>query len=267
MTEESKSNKLFKDWKMQMWLGRKSYEQGKYMVAAEKFHKALNDLETAAVHDECLAVTLNNLALCYCAQGKHKEADPLYQRALSIDQSSGSASKLMLAEDFSNIASHYRKQDMYAQAETLYQQALNIWKKELGEDSAEVARCLNNLGMLYSEQDRSEAALEHFKKALTIKETIYGSRSKEYAETLVNLAATYCGLNRCEEADPLFDKGIQILEYSIDPIHSELIDAMEAYLIHLRKVGRTEKAQEVESDIETFKKRAARMRQREQRQA
>ena len=255
MTEESQANKSFKDWKMQMWLGQQSYEQGKYLVAAEKFRKALHDLETAMINDERLAMTLNNLALCYCAQGKHKEADPLYQRALSIDQSSGSASRLMLAEDFSNIASHYRKQDMYSQAEPLYLQALNIWKEELGEDSAEVGRCLNNLGILYCEQGQPEKGIEYFNKSLNITEKVYGSKSKECAETLVNLAATYCGLNRCEEADPLFEKGIRILEYTVDPIHSELLDAMEAYLIHLKKVGRDEKAQEVTADIARFKKR------------
>jgi hypothetical protein len=65
----------------------------------------------------------------------------------------------------------------------------------------------------------------------------------------------YCGLNKCEEADPLFEEGIRILEYSMDPIHSELIDAMEAYVIHLKKIGMTEKAQEVQNDIVMFRKR------------
>lgn len=255
MAEESQSSKAFKDWKMQMWLGQQSYECGQYVVAEQKFHKALRDLEAALVSDERLAVTLNNLALCYCAQGKHKDADPLYQKALSIDQSAGSESKLMLADDFSNIASHYRKQDMYSQAEPLYQQALKIWEEELGDGSAEVGQCLHNLGMLYFQQGRCDAAIANFRKALSIRDSIYGSKSKEYAETLVRLATTYCSLNRCEEADPLFEQGVQILEYTMDPIHPELIEAMEAYLTHLKKVGNTERAHEVMSDIEMFKKR------------
>lgn len=53
---------------MQIWLGQQSYERGKYVVAQQKFRKALKDLETAMISDERLAVTLNNLALFYCAQ-------------------------------------------------------------------------------------------------------------------------------------------------------------------------------------------------------
>lgn len=253
MTEDTTS-KAFKDWKMQMWLGQQSYAQGKYVVAEEKFKKSLRDLEQAMIGDERLAMTLNNLALCYCAQGKHQDADPLYQRALSLDQSSG-ANKLMLAEDFHNIATHYRKQGMNAQAEELYKRALTIFEEEGGEDCPDMASCLDGLGIVYSEGGRSDDAIACFNKALSIKGAAFGTRSKEYAETLVNLAITYCGLNRCEEADPLFEKGVRILEYSLDPIHEELIDVMEAYLTHLKKVGNTEKIQEVASDIERFKKR------------
>lgn len=258
MTEESRTDKAFKDWKMQMWLGQHSYEQGKYVVAEEKFKKALYDLEEAMVHDERLAMTLNNLALCYCAQGKHENADPLYQRALSVDQSSGNANKLLLAEDFHNIATHYRKQGMNAQAEELYKRALAIYEEEDGEDCPDKASCLDGLGIVYSDDGRTDDAITCFNKALAIKGAAYGTKSKEYAETLVNLAITYCALNRCEEADPLFEKGVRILEYSLDPIHEELIDVMEAYLTHLKKRGNTEKIREVTNDIESFKKRKRR---------
>jgi len=255
MTNESQLDKAYKDWKMQMWLGQQAYERGKYVVAQQKFKKALKDLETAMINDERLAITLNNLALCYCAQGKHKEADPLYQKALSIDQTSSAANKLMLAEDFSNIATHYWKQGLSEQAEPLYLKALAIWEEELGEKSAEVAGCLSNLGVLNCEKGLCDVAIALFKKALSIKGSIYGSKSKEYAETLVHLAATYCGLNKCEEADPLFEDGVRILEYTMDPIHPELIVAMEDYLKHLKKVGKTEKAEQVMSDINRFKMR------------
>ena len=248
-------DKAFKDWKMQIWLGQQSYEQGKYVVAEEKFKRALKDLEEAMIHDERLSMTLNNLALCYCAQGKHRDADPLYQKALLTDQSSGGANKLMLAEDYHNIARHYRKQGMNAQAEELYKRALAIYEEKGGADCPDKAGCLDGLGIVYSDNGRTDEAIACFNKALAIKGVAFGTKSKEYAETLVNLAITYCNLNRCEEADPLFEKGVRILEYSMYPMHEELIDVMEAYLAHLKKRGNTEKIQEVASDIEGFKKR------------
>ncbi|MBA3859897.1 MAG: hypothetical protein C0507_23555 [Cyanobacteria bacterium PR.3.49] len=255
MSEENKTDKVAHDWNMQMWMGQQAYERGQYSDAQQKFKKALIDLEQLMVNDERLTMTLNNLALCFCAQGKHKEADPLYQRALSIDQTSGSAGKLSLAEDFNNIATHYRKQGLNAQAEPLYQKALKIWEEELGEKSAEVAGCLNNLGVLYCEQNKCQDAIELYKKALSIRGSKFGRKSKEYGGTLANLATAYCNLNKCEEADPLFEEGIRILEYTVDPIHAELLEALESYVVHLNKVGKTDLAHAVSADIQRFRNR------------
>lgn len=255
MTEEK--DKVLKDWKLQMWLGQESFNRCQYIVAEQKFKKALSDLESRHISDERLAITLNNLALCYCAQGRHDKSDPLYRKALSIDESTGPENALALADDFHNIATHYRKQGMHERAEPLYCKALKIWQENLGEQSAEMARGLSSLGVLLCEMDKCEAAIDCFKKSLAIKGAIFGSKSTEYAATLVNLAATYCGLNRCEEADPLFDAGIRILEYTVDPAHEELMEALENYMTHLRKTGQNEQLQEIAGDIESFKRRSS----------
>lgn len=260
MTKENKTDKTYSDWNMQMWLGKQSYERGLYSVAQQKFQKALSDLETLHVCDERLAMTLNNLALCYCAQGKHHDSDPLYKKALSIDQTSGKSGRLNLAEDFSNIATHYSKQGLSAQAESLYRKALEIWLEELGDSSAEVANCLNNLGVLYCEQRKCHEAIDLYKKALSIRGSIYGSKSKEYATSLVNLATAYCSLDRCEEADPLFEEGVRTLTYTVDPIHEELIEAMESYIVHLEKVGKSEQARAIKQDVERFRARGKKAR-------
>lgn len=253
MTEEK--DKVLKDWKMQMWLGQESFNRCQYMVAEQKFKKALSDLESCHILDERLAITLNNLALCYCAQGLHDKSDPLYQKALSIDEGAGGDNALTLADDFHNIATHYRKQGMHERAELLYRKALTIWQQKLGDQSEEMGRGLSSLGVLLCEMGKCEAAIDCFKKALAIKGAIFGSKSSEYAATLVNLAATYCGLNKCEEADPLFDAGIRILEYTVDPAHEELMAALENYMTHLRKTGQIERLEQISHDIELFKKR------------
>ena len=255
MSNENKTDKTYSDLNMQMWLGQQSYDRGKYSVAQQKFQKALRDLEALHINDERLAMTLNGLALCYCAQGKHKESDPLYQRALSIDESSSQHGKLRLAEDFSNIATHYRKQGMYERAEPLYEKALQIWEAIIGEKSAEVAGCLNNIGILFCKQQKPLEAIALFQKALNINGSVFGIKTKEYAGCQVNLAAAYCSLNRCEEADALFEEGIRMLRYTVDPIHEELVEAMESYAVHLAKVGKDEQAASIKHYVQEFKKR------------
>lgn len=204
MTEEK--DKVLKDWKMQKWLGQESFKRCQYIVAEQKFKK-LSDLESCHILDERLAITLNNLALCYCVQGKHDKSDPLYQRALFIDEGARSENVLALADDLHNIATHYRKQGMHELAEPLYRKALKIWEEKLGEQSEEMGRGQSSLGVLLCEMGKCEAAIDCFKKSPAIKGAIFGSKSTEYAATLVNLAATYCGLNKSEEADPL-DLGV-----------------------------------------------------------
>lgn len=255
MSKENTTDKTYSDWNMQMWLGQQSYERGKYSVAQEKFQKALRDLEALHINDERLAMTLNSLALCYCAQGKHKDSDPLYQRALSIDESSSQHGKLRLAEDFSNIATHYRKQGLYERAEPLYEKALQIWEAILGDKSVEVAGCLNSIGILLYKQQKYREAIALFQRALSINGSFFGVQSKEYAGCQVNLAAAYCSLNRCEEADSLFEEGIRMLRYTMDPVHEGLIEAMESYAIHLVKVGKDEQARAIKHDIQEFKAR------------
>jgi tetratricopeptide (TPR) repeat protein len=255
MSEKTNDDKILKDWNIQMWLGQECYKRGQYAVAEQKFKKALSDLEASFISDERMSITLNNLALCYCAQGKHEKSEPLYQKALSIDEIVLSGGVRALAEDFYNIGTHYRQQGFYDRAEPLYAKALKLWQDHLGDSCEEVGRCLNSLGILLCERGDCQAAIECFKKSLGIRGGIFGSRSKEYAESMVNLAVTYCGLNRCEEADPLFEDGVRILQYTVDPIHSELIDAMEAYVRHLKKIGNIEKAETVTSEIERFKSR------------
>jgi hypothetical protein len=53
----------------------------------------------------------------------------------------------------------------------------------------------------------------------------------------------------------LFEEGIRILEYTVDPIHSELLDAMESYVVHLKKLGKTDLARDVSEDIQRFRSR------------
>jgi hypothetical protein len=94
-----------------------------------------------------------------------------------------------------------------------------------------------------------------YKKALGIFGVTCGCKSKEYAITSVNLAGAYCSIGRCAEATPLFEEGIRILGYTLDPVHNELLDAMESYVAHLMKVGKSEQAAEIESEIKQLKER------------
>ena len=56
-----------------------------------------------------MATTLNNLALIYQAQGRHKEAQPLHRRALAIAEKSLGPDHPNIVKFLSNLAALYEK--------------------------------------------------------------------------------------------------------------------------------------------------------------
>ena len=69
---------------------------------------------------------LNNLALLYDDQGRYAEAEPLYKRALAIDEKALGPDHPDVAQSLNNLAALYDDQGRYAEAEPLYKRALAI---------------------------------------------------------------------------------------------------------------------------------------------
>jgi hypothetical protein len=74
---------------------------------------------------------LNNLAELYRAQGAYAKAEPLYARALAIDEKAFGASHPKDAVDLNNLAGLYRAKGAYAQAEPLVARAADIQEQRL----------------------------------------------------------------------------------------------------------------------------------------
>ncbi len=74
------------DWERYLHAGAAAYQQGNYAEAVKQTKAALSAAEAFGPNDPRLATTLNNLALLYKAQGNYAEAEPLYQRALRINE-------------------------------------------------------------------------------------------------------------------------------------------------------------------------------------
>ncbi len=69
------------------------------------------------------AASLSNLAVLYKTQGKYTEAEPLYKRALRIDEKALGPAHPGVATDLNNLAALYDAQGKYAEAEPLLKRA------------------------------------------------------------------------------------------------------------------------------------------------
>ncbi|MBK9141949.1 MAG: tetratricopeptide repeat protein [Candidatus Melainabacteria bacterium] len=73
-------------WERYNVAGQQAMSAGKHKDAESHFQLALTEAEKLGETDARLPTSLNNLANCLRAQGRLEEAEPLYQRALSVKE-------------------------------------------------------------------------------------------------------------------------------------------------------------------------------------
>jgi tetratricopeptide (TPR) repeat protein len=117
-----------------------------------------------------VAASLTNLAELYREQGRHDEAEPLYQRALTIQARLLGDEHPATATVLNDLGSLYTAQRRYAEAEPFFRRALTIREKTLGPDHPYVATTLENLGGLYLALGRHTEAEPLLRRARGIRD-------------------------------------------------------------------------------------------------
>ena len=135
-----------------------AFQQGDYPQAEKLFLTAVTEAEKLGKNDPLLSISLNDLALVYRAQKKYAEAEPLYQRALAIDERNHGADHYGVAADLNSLGALYRAWGKYAEAEPLQQRSLAIWEKALGPEHPNVATGLESYAVLLRKMGREDEA-------------------------------------------------------------------------------------------------------------
>ncbi|HEY4033613.1 MAG TPA: toll/interleukin-1 receptor domain-containing protein, partial [Ktedonobacteraceae bacterium] len=189
-----------------------------------------------------IATTLNNLALLYCDQSKYEQAEPLYQRALTITEEKLGAEHSSTATIVDNLANLYRSQGKYELAGPLYQRALTIREKVRGTDHPETAITLNNLARLYCDQGKYELVEPLYRQALDIYEKTWGTEHPEVATILDNLAQLYSVQGKYDQAKPLYQQALIIAEKGLGSEHSSTATIIDNLANLYRSQGKYELA-------------------------
>jgi tetratricopeptide (TPR) repeat protein len=193
-------------------LGCSEFWRGHYPAAESALRKVLT------VHGDD-PIVLNNLAVVLDAEAKYREAEPLFQRVLAIDEKRLGPEDPGVATDLKNLALFYQHQGKYSDAEPLYLRALAIDEKVLGPEDARVATESNNLAVLYKNQRRYGEAEPLLKRALAIDEKVLGPEHPNVAIDLKNLAALSADQGKYSEAEPLLKRALAIDEKALGPEH------------------------------------------------
>lgn len=153
---------------------------------------------------------MNNLAGQYYAQGRYREAEKLYVKALDMAQrlDAGNDHSRSMARSLNNLANLYYAQQRYVEAQPLFERALETlgWPSaggddDSGGDDSDVAATLNNLAELHSAMGRFEQAEPLFLKTLAMRRRLArDGDSTAVARTLNGLGLMLNAAQRPEEA-------------------------------------------------------------------
>ncbi len=159
------------------------------------------------------------LAVLSYAKARYAEAEPLFRRALAIEEASLGANHPNVAACLNNLASLLRVKNRFGEAEPLVRRALGIDEASFGPDHPNVAIHLNNLAQLFEATNRLRDAEPFYRRALAIDEGCYGSDHPNVAIRLNNLVRLLQKTNRLAEAEPLMRRALAIGEASLGPHH------------------------------------------------
>ena len=189
------------------------------------------------------ATILNNLALLYDNQGAYAKAEPLYLRALAINEKVLGPDHPGTATSLNNLALLYDNQGAYAKAEPLYLRAKAIREKVLGPDHPDTATSLNNLAALYYSQGAYAKAEPLYLRALAISEKVLGPDHPRTATSLNNLAALYVEQGTYAKAEPLYLRAKAIREKALGPDHPDTANNLNNLAVLYEKKGNYAKAE------------------------
>ena len=169
--------------------GVEACQQLRYGDAERLLVGALRRAEQGAAAAPELAAALGQLADLYRAQARYEEAEPLYRRAIALEEGRQGGEHAGMARALNNLALVYRAQGFYEQAEPLCRRALAIAERVHGGEHPLTAAAVGNLLTVYLAQQRFGEAGPLFRRSVAIKERVLGPTHPALAGSLSTYAA------------------------------------------------------------------------------
>jgi tetratricopeptide (TPR) repeat protein len=222
------------------WLALK----GKYDIGAtyrDSFEKWVMEGSPSDEYIALIASKLGSFLLVQCAI--YDSAEPLYRRALDINEKVLGSEHSEVATGLNNLALLLAKKGDHAGAETLYRRALEIREKVFGTAHPDVANSLTNLAVLLTNIGDYAGAEPLYRRALEIYETVLGPAHPNVAAILNNLAALLVDKGDYASAEPMYRRALEINEKVLGPEHPDVASFLNNLALLLYNKGDTDGAE------------------------
>ncbi|KAF4417536.1 Kinesin light chain 1 [Colletotrichum fructicola] len=147
-----------------------------------------------------------NLGLLYSDQGRLKEAEAMYERALQGYEKAWGPDHTSTLDSVHCLGLLYKDQGRLKEAEAMYDRALQGYEKAWGLEHTSTLLTVNNLGNLYSDQGRLKEAEAMYERALQGREKALGPDHTSTLDTVNNLGLLYKHQGRLKEAEAIAEE-------------------------------------------------------------
>jgi tetratricopeptide (TPR) repeat protein len=165
--------------------------------------------------------SIYNLADLLQEKGDYEASEPMYQRALAINEKMLGSNHPTTAVSLNKLAKLYSDKGDREAAEPLYRRALSICESTLGPNHPDTAKSLNNLARLLKDKGDYEAAEPLNRRALAISEKALGPDHPDTGTCLNNLALLLQTKGDYDAAEPLYRRALAISEKALGPDHPD----------------------------------------------
>lgn len=173
-------------------------------------------------HSPELVSVLTKAAGYLYQRAQYEQAEPLYQRALSMCELTLGNEYPQVAVLLNGLANLYREQGRFEQAEPLYLRALHLWERTPTQENPELAGLLNDLAILYAEQGNYQRAETLLQRALHLDEQMFGPEYDKIAIRLNNLAILYAEQGNHQRAEKLLQRALHLDEQAFGSAHPQV---------------------------------------------
>ncbi|KAF4486038.1 Nephrocystin-3 [Colletotrichum fructicola Nara gc5] len=185
----------------------------------------------------------HNLGILYSDQGRLKEAEAMYERALQGKEKAWGPDHTSTLDTVNNLGNLYSDQGRLKEAEAMYERALQGKEKAWGPDHTSTLSTINNLGNLYSDLGRLKEAEAIYERALQGYEKAWGPDHTSTLDMVNNLGVLYKDQGRLKEAEAMYERALQGKEKAWGPDHTSTLSTVGNLGILYKNQGRLKEAE------------------------
>jgi tetratricopeptide (TPR) repeat protein len=168
---------------------------------------------------ESRATLSHNLGGIEHARGRFARAEPHARRAVELRAAIHGAGHPAVAADEVALAAVLEGRGRFAEAARLYRRAIAVFRRRLGERGLEVGLALAGLGAAEQQRGRFTTARRAYHEALAIQEALLGGRHVDVAMTVNNLAVLERDDGHLDRAEALFRRASATFGASLGEAH------------------------------------------------